>query len=77
MYNLNSKIYKKGWQENVLNENKKNPVKRGNIQHNLGIIGYGRIGSAVALRMKSFGMNIGFYDPYVKGKLEKIYMNKK
>jgi len=24
MYNLNSKNYKKGWQENVLNENKKN-----------------------------------------------------
>ncbi len=68
IYNLNSKNYKKGWQENVLNENKKNPVKRGN-QHNLGIIGFGRIGSAVALRMKSFGMKIGFYDPYVEVKV--------
>ena len=69
-YNLNSKNYKKGWQENVINENKANPIKRGN-QHNLGIIGLGRIGSAVALRMKSFGMNIGFYDPYIERGIEK------
>lgn len=31
----------------------------------LGIIGLGRIGTAVALRTKVFGMNIIFYDPYV------------
>ncbi|MDN6499673.1 MAG: NAD(P)-binding domain-containing protein, partial [Yaniella sp.] len=31
----------------------------------LGVIGLGRIGSLVAERMKSFGMNIVAYDPYV------------
>ena len=31
----------------------------------LGIIGFGRIGVAMALRAKSFGMRIIFYDPYV------------
>lgn len=37
----------------------------------LGIIGFGRIGTAVALRMKSFGMLVGFYDPFVSRGLEK------
>ncbi|VDM51640.1 unnamed protein product [Angiostrongylus costaricensis] len=35
---------------------------RGDI---LGIIGMGRVGTAVALRARSFGMNIVFYDPFV------------
>jgi C-terminal binding protein len=30
----------------------------------LGIIGLGRIGSAVALRAKALGMDVAFYDPY-------------
>jgi C-terminal binding protein len=30
-----------------------------------GIIGLGRIGSATALRAKSLGMDVAFYDPYV------------
>jgi lactate dehydrogenase-like 2-hydroxyacid dehydrogenase len=29
-----------------------------------GIIGLGRIGTAVALRAKAFGMNVAFYDPW-------------
>ena len=37
----------------------------------LGIIGLGRIGTAVALRMKSFGMQVGFYDPFAARGLEK------
>ncbi len=32
----------------------------------LGIIGLGRIGTAVALRAKSFGLNISYYDPYIQ-----------
>ncbi|MBN1317692.1 MAG: hypothetical protein JXA42_19570 [Anaerolineales bacterium] len=32
----------------------------------LGIIGLGRIGTAAALRAKTFGMDIVFYDPYVR-----------
>lgn len=31
----------------------------------LGIIGLGRIGTAVALRAKAFGMRVAFFDPYV------------
>lgn len=37
----------------------------------LGIIGLGRIGTAVALRAKAFGLNVVFYDPYVKRGTEK------
>jgi lactate dehydrogenase-like 2-hydroxyacid dehydrogenase len=39
--------------------------------HALGIVGCGRIGTAVALRMKAFGLNIGFYDPYLARGYEK------
>lgn len=39
--------------------------------HTLGIVGLGKIGTAVGLRMKSFGMGVGFYDPYVSPGLEK------
>jgi C-terminal binding protein len=38
---------------------------------NFGIIGIGRIGTAAALRAKSFGMNVVFYDPYVADGFEK------
>lgn len=31
----------------------------------LGIVGLGRIGKAVALRAKAFGLNVAFHDPYV------------
>jgi C-terminal binding protein len=37
----------------------------------LGIIGCGRIGTAVALRAKAFGLQVGFYDPYVSAGYEK------
>jgi D-3-phosphoglycerate dehydrogenase/C-terminal binding protein len=30
----------------------------------LGIVGLGRIGTAVALRAKAFGLRVGFHDPY-------------
>lgn len=36
-----------------------------------GIIGLGRIGTAVALRLKPFGFRISFYDPYVARGIEK------
>jgi C-terminal binding protein len=36
-----------------------------------GIIGCGRIGSAVALRAKAFGFDVAFYDPYVKDGVDK------
>jgi phosphoglycerate dehydrogenase-like enzyme len=37
----------------------------------LGIIGLGRIGTAVALRAKSFGLKVVFYDPYVADGMDK------
>jgi C-terminal binding protein len=63
-YNSTCKNYKYGWQENVLKANKFNPIKRLN-ECTLGIIGFGRIGLQVAIRMKIFGLKILYYDPYV------------
>ncbi|XP_077282917.1 C-terminal binding protein isoform X1 [Arctopsyche grandis] len=37
----------------------------------LGVVGLGRIGSAVALRAKAFGFNVIFYDPYLPDGIEK------
>ncbi|XP_066582109.1 C-terminal-binding protein isoform X1 [Prorops nasuta] len=37
----------------------------------LGIVGLGRIGSAVALRAKAFGFTVMFYDPYLPDGIEK------
>lgn len=37
----------------------------------LGIVGLGRVGSAVALRAKVFGFNVIFYDPYLADGIEK------
>ena len=44
----------------------------------LGIVGFGKVGRLVAERMKSFGMSIVFYDPYVtdwKGSEESIKLD--
>jgi len=38
----------------------------------LGIIGLGRIGSALAVRAKAFKMNVIFYDPYVESGKDKV-----
>ena len=37
----------------------------------VGIVGLGRIGTAVAMRLKPFGYNISFYDPYLSRGIEK------
>jgi D-3-phosphoglycerate dehydrogenase len=34
---------------------------------NLGVIGFGRIGRAMASYAKCFGLNVGYYDPYIDG----------
>lgn len=39
----------------------------------LGIVGFGRIGSAVARRAAAFGMEPAFYDPYVPSGVEKAH----
>lgn len=46
------------------------PVRRLRGQR-FGIIGCGRIGTAVALRAKAFGFDVQFYDPYVASGYEK------
>ena len=40
---------------------------------NIGIVGLGRIGTAVALRAKAFGMNVLFYDPYKPNGYDKTF----
>jgi D-3-phosphoglycerate dehydrogenase len=40
----------------------------------LGIVGFGRIGSAVANRAKAFGLRVVFYDPYVRLGIERSFM---
>ena len=37
----------------------------------LGIVGLGRIGTAVAVRAKVFGFNVIFYDPYLPDGVER------
>ena len=37
----------------------------------IGIIGFGRIGTATALRSKAFGMKVIFYDPYINDGYDK------
>jgi D-3-phosphoglycerate dehydrogenase/C-terminal binding protein len=37
----------------------------------LGIVGLGRIGTAVALKAKALGFNVTFYDPYIRSGFEK------
>jgi lactate dehydrogenase-like 2-hydroxyacid dehydrogenase len=37
----------------------------------LGVIGLGRIGTATAMRAKAFGINVIFYDPYIKDGFDK------
>lgn len=39
----------------------------------MGIIGMGRIGHAVAMRAKAFGMNVTFFDPYLPDGYDKSY----
>ena len=39
----------------------------------IGIIGLGRIGTAVALRAKAFGMSVSFYDPYKPNGYDKTF----
>jgi len=69
------------WLANMVKEGKKitGPEQLKDAAHGcarirgdtLGIVGLGRIGSAVALRAKAFGFNVIFYDPYLPDGIEK------
>ena len=65
LYNTKAKSITDGWQ---LHSDM--PIKR-TSDHKLGIIGVGRMGTAVSSRMKAFGMEVAFYDPYVPSGYEK------
>lgn len=39
----------------------------------LGLVGFGRIGTAVAMRAKAFGFNVIFYDPYIPDGIDKSH----
>lgn len=39
----------------------------------LGIVGFGRVGIAVAIRAKAFGFNVIFFDPYVPSGTKAFY----
>ena len=57
-YDRACRTYAGGWQEHILH-----PQQRTRAQ-TLGVVGVGRIGTAVVLRMKPFGYRILGYDPY-------------
>ncbi len=57
-YDRACRHYAEGWQENLLH-----PQHR-TAKRTLGVVGVGRIGTAVVLRMKPFGYRILGYDPY-------------
>lgn len=39
----------------------------------LGLVGFGRIGGAVARRAQAFGLHVAFYDPYVLSGVDKVH----
>ena len=51
--------YRDGWQENHLSPMRHSKRSR------VGIVGLGRIGSSLSLRLKPFGYRVMAYDPYV------------
>ena len=78
-----SYVKKIGFYNNALQKNIVQYWKPGNGKkvHRLseltfGIIGMGRIGTAVALRAKAFGMNVVYYDPYLPDGYDKTYQVK-
>lgn len=78
-----SYVKKIGFYNNALQKNIVQYWKPGNGKkvHRLseltfGIIGMGRIGTAVAMRAKAFGMNVVYYDPYLPDGYDKTYQVK-
>lgn len=57
-YDRACRSYSSGWQENI-----QKPLER-TSERTLGVIGIGRIGTALVNRMKPFGFRIVGYDPY-------------
>lgn len=64
-YDIFSKNYFDSWQENTI------PDLRRLSELTLGVLGAGRIGTALMRKTKALGMNIVFYDPYKDSGYEK------
>jgi len=64
-YNSIAKVLKKEWQQQTLKT-----IKR-TSKYSVGVIGAGRIGSSVLLKLNSLRFKTGFYDPYVYSGYEK------
>jgi len=68
----------RGMKEYVNNVEKRNWTRENDMPirlkgKNIGIIGLGRIGTAVARRAKVLGLHVIFYDPYIKEGFDKSY----
>ena len=71
--NRNLSLYNEKFREDELNWDPFLPGSAKRLRgKKLGIIGMGRIGMATALRAKAFGLEIQFYDPYVKAGIDKV-----
>ena len=46
------------------------PIKRRLLGRTFGIVGLGRIGTATAMRAKGLGLDVWFYDPYLRPGIE-------
>jgi len=64
-YDKFSRGYTNSWQENII------PSLRRLSQQTLGVIGAGRIGTALMRKARVLGLNIIFYDPYKDSGYEK------
>lgn len=64
-YDDRARAYRSGWQENILTSTTRISEMA------VGVVGTGRIGTAVIQRLKAFGFTILGYDPYVPSGYEK------
>lgn len=65
-YDEEARWHETGWQEHVLRSLKRS---RDTV---VGVVGLGRIGSSVALRLRAFGFQVVGFDPYVSAGHEKV-----
>ena len=65
IYDVRCRHYESGWQENTL------PHLRRTSEVSLGIVGAGRIGSALARKAKAIGFDVRFFDPFKDSGYEK------
>ena len=65
-YDEEARGYEAGWQEHVLGS------LRRSRETVVGVVGLGRIGSSVALRLRAFGFQVVGFDPYVSAGHEKV-----